>query len=57
MGRSTVLVLKKCDTHTAGPHAITVGQHVASKSESNTKLSGNKWPIKRIVIPHFSAMP
>jgi hypothetical protein len=30
---------------------------MASKDESNTKLSGNKWPVKRNVIPHFSAMP
>jgi hypothetical protein len=29
---------------------------MASKGESNTKLSGNKWPVKCNVILHFSAM-
>jgi hypothetical protein len=44
---------KKCSTH----QAFIVGQCMASKGESNTKLSGNKWPVKGNVIQHFSAMP
>jgi hypothetical protein len=30
---------------------------MAGKGESNTKLSGNKWPVKGNGISHFSAMP
>jgi hypothetical protein len=36
VGWSIVLVLENCNNHPAGPRAVTVGQHLASKDESNT---------------------